>query len=465
MMNAEVREATERPISRAFGVVFPKADQIAKLSPADQMVAQLLAEESGVPSPVRIVREASTPRYDGGRVIYVEDSAPGRPLGDGDTLLGDTSKGDPVGIDLAKLLDGRLLVQGTSGAGKSWTLRRLIEQTHGRIQQIVIDPEGEFRSIADKFGHLHIEAHRLDSAALAQLGAKVRAHRVSVLLDMSELDREGQMMAVAAFFRALIDAPRAHWHPCLIFVDEAHLFAPFGGQSVAPNSVRKAAIGAVTDLMSRGRKRGLCGVLATQRLARLAKSVASEMHNFLVGLNTLDLDIRRAAETIGWDSRRAFERLPGLNPGDFIAVGPAFSMSPVGFRVGAVETQHRGARPEISAPEDLAPEKAAELLDIDSLMAATEADEAVRDENALVPGLKAVRAFIRDPAFPFAGRIFGELAAISPDGARLYGMADALEAAPADVSAAIALLDQFGALEFLGDGDDRTVRVEKAMRA
>ena len=42
------------------------------------------------------------------------------------------------------------------------------------------------------------------------------------------------------------------------------------------DAVRKAATGAIVDLMSRG-KRELTGVLATWRLARLSKSVVSEV--------------------------------------------------------------------------------------------------------------------------------------------------------------------------------------------
>nr|WP_295468883.1 DUF87 domain-containing protein [Mesorhizobium sp.] len=361
-----------------------------------------------------------------------------------DVDLGTTELGETIGLDLARLLDGRMLVQGASGAGKSWTLRRLIEQTAGRVQQIIVDPEGEFRSISEAYGHFHVEAHKLDIAALAVLAARVRAHRISVLLDMSELDREGQLQAIAAFFEALVNAPRAHWHACLVFVDEAHLFAPFGGQSSAATSVRRSAIGAVVDLMSRGRKRGLAGVLATQRLARLAKSVASEMHNFLVGMNTLDLDIRRAAETIGWDASKAFDRLPMLEPGDFVAVGPAFSRSPVVLRVGGVVTHHRGA-------------------DLNSLMDATVVDDTLRDENALLPGLKAVRAFIRDPAFPVAGRLLAELRTLQPDRASIADIAPGLSISPTEAAAAITLLDQFGALEFMGDGDGRAIRIEKGM--
>lgn len=246
-----------------------------------------------------------------------------------DIVVGEADTGGAVGIDLQKLLEGRLLVQGSSGAGKSWTLRRLVEQTAERVQQVIIDPEGEFTAIAAAYGHLRVEAHRLDPASLMRLARRVREHRLSVVVDLSDLPRESQMSAAAGLLEGLVESPAEHWHTTLVVIDEAHLLAPFGGHSHAPPSVRNASIAAVTDLMSRGRKRGLAGVLATQRLTRLAKSVTSEAQNFLIGLNTLDLDVRRAAETIGWGFRRASDRLPLLQPGDFVAVGPAFSRAPV----------------------------------------------------------------------------------------------------------------------------------------
>ena len=398
-------------------------------------------------------------------VAIVNPAAKPRPtmpqLRPGDIHLGDAETGEQIGIEPAKLIDGRLLIQGASGAGKSWTLRRLLEQTAATLQQIVIDPEGEFRSLAEKFGHAIIDAARLDPAGVAEAARRVREHRLSVLLDLSDLDREGQMQAVAAFISALIEAPREQWTPALVAIDEAHLFAPFGGQAAESSSVRKAAIAAVTDLMSRGRKRGLAGVLATQRLARLAKSVASEVHSFLIGLNTLDLDIRRAAETIGWDARKAFDRLPMLEPGDFVASGPAFSRSPAVVRVGAIVTAHRGAAPSIASRQVIAPQDAAQLLDIDGLAEASARDKETRGD--ITPGLKAVRAFIRDPAFELSGRIFGALLPLRPDGAAINDLPAYFGASPDEVFAAIALLDLHGAVEIDGEGAARAVRIAKGM--
>lgn len=379
-----------------------------------------------------------------------------------DVLIGNAETGAQIGIDVAKLMEGRLLIQGASGAGKSWTLRRLLEQTRGQVQQIVIDPEGEFKQLAAKLGLLYLEGHKLDMATLALVATRAREHRASLVLDLSELDRDDQMKSMTAFVTALISAPRENWHPTLVAIDEAHLFAPFGGYTEA-TSVRKASIAAVTDLMSRGRKRGLAGVLATQRLARLAKSVVSEALNFMVGLNTLDLDIRRASETIGWDARKGFDRLPMLSPGDFVAVGPAFSLSPVVLKVGAVETFHIGAAPKLHAPKDLPPGDAARLLNLDELIAASAADKQLTEDVA-PNGARQIRQFIREPAFADAGRIWGALVKLSPEGARVSDLCKHLNRTKQQIADALALLDRYNVIEFMGEGDALAARIEKGMR-
>ena len=52
------------------------------------------------------------------------------------------SLGPGIDIDVPQLIKSRLLVQANSGGGKSFTLRRLCEQTYGRCQHIIIDPDG-----------------------------------------------------------------------------------------------------------------------------------------------------------------------------------------------------------------------------------------------------------------------------------------------------------------------------------
>src|SRR3990167_5866181 len=67
-------------------------------------------------------------------------------------ILGhEVSTGKKISIDLNKIIEGRMLIQANSGAGKSYALRKFIEITHGKVQQIIIDVEGEFASLREKY--------------------------------------------------------------------------------------------------------------------------------------------------------------------------------------------------------------------------------------------------------------------------------------------------------------------------
>jgi hypothetical protein len=261
-------------------------------------------------------------------------------------------------MDLEELLATRLLVQGNSGSGKSHLLRRLLEQSAPWVQQCIIDPEGDFVTLSDKFGHLVVDATRTE-AELTRIANRVRQHRVSVVLNLEGLDAEQQMRAAAAFLGGMFDADRDYWYPVLVVVDEAQLFAPAAAGEVS-DEARKLSLGAMTNLMCRGRKRGLAGVIATQRLAKLAKNVAAEASNFLMGRTFLDIDMARAADLLGMDRRQA-EQFRDLQRGHFVALGPAISRRPLPIVIGSVETSARSTSPKLTPLPD-APVDAADLI-------------------------------------------------------------------------------------------------------
>ena len=282
--------------------------------------------------------------------------------------MGTASGGGAAGLDLEELLATRLLVQGNSGSGKSHLLRRLLEQSATLVQQIVIDPEGDFVTLADKFGHLVVDAARTE-AELTRIAGRVRQHRVSAVLNLEGLDVEQQMRCAAAFLGGLFDAERDHWYPALVVVDEAQLFAPAVAGEVS-DEARKLSLGAMTNLMCRGRKRGLAGVIATQRLAKLAKNVAAEASNFLMGRTFLDIDMARAADLLGMERRQA-EMFRDLARGHFVALGPALSRRPLPVVIGAVTTQAQSANPRLEPlPETPA--------DVEALIFSASAEETAR---------------------------------------------------------------------------------------
>ncbi|GLQ56914.1 ATP-binding protein [Devosia nitrariae] len=275
-----------------------------------------------------------------------------------DIDMGAAPDGRAALMDLEELLATRLLVQGNSGSGKSHLLRRLLEQSAQWVQQCVIDPEGDFVTLADRFGHVVVDAARTENE-LTRIAGRIRQHRVSVVLNLEGLDVEQQMRAAAAFLGGMFDADRDFWYPVLVVVDEAQLFAPAAAGEVS-DEARKLSLGAMTNLMCRGRKRGLAGVIATQRLAKLAKNVAAEASNFLMGRTFLDIDMARAADLLGMDRRQA-EQFRDLERGRFVALGPAVARRPLPVVIGPVETSARSTSPKLT-PLPEAPADAQELI-------------------------------------------------------------------------------------------------------
>ncbi|RWE29112.1 MAG: ATP-binding protein [Mesorhizobium sp.] len=274
--------------------------------------------------------------------------------------MGHTTAGAPAKLDLEELLATRLLVQGNSGSGKSHLLRRLLEQSAPWVQQTIIDPEGDFVSLGECYGHLVIDAEEHTERGLQAAGERARIHRVSTVLNLEGLDAENQMRRAAAFLGGLFEVARDHWYPMLVVVDEAQLFAPAVAGEVS-DEARKLSLGAMTNLMCRGRKRGLAGIIATQRLAKLAKNVAAEASNFLMGRTFLDIDMARAADLLGMERRQA-EAFRDLERGQFMALGPALSRRPLGLRIGPTDTSPRNGTPRLMPLPEAALEDARAII-------------------------------------------------------------------------------------------------------
>src|SRR5260370_4432259 len=242
---------------------------------------------------------------------------------------------EKTSIDLPALLDTRLLIQANSGGGKSWLLRRILEQSHGKVQHIIIDLEGEFATLREKLDY--VLAGRdgdtpADPKSAALLARKLLELNVSAIIDLYELHYQDRKHFVRLFLESMNNAPKDLWHPCLVVIDEAHKFCPEKEQSEASS--------AVIDLATLGRKRGYCAILATQRLSKLNKDAAAECNNKLIGRTTLDVDMKRASEELGFTSQEQAMRLRNLAAGEFFAFGPAISPEAIQVAIGSVQTTH-----------------------------------------------------------------------------------------------------------------------------
>lgn len=374
--------------------------------------------------------------------------------------IGQRADGVWLEIDLEKLIAGRMLVQGSSGAGKSQTLRRIVEEAFEYVTTIVVDPEGEFDNLAEHIGATTLRAAELASDGLTSVAWASRRHSLPLHLDLSDLAPDERIVKASAFFAGLLGTSKeAPGSTVLVVVDEAHLLAPHIAGSARDAETRRLGVSTLTELCSRGRKRGIGTILATQRLAKLAASVTSELHNSLIGLNVFDRDVARAADRLGFSAADA-ERLKRLSPGEFYALGPALNWRPFLAKIGETATSHTAATPHLSGPCDFDPEKAGQLLGL----------EALRETGARAASTTPLRggrvldSFLLDPAASAATRIIEALRPIAPNAATVADLARHLGVERDQADAALDLLSRIGAVDTMPRGDNRIARLASRLR-
>ena len=292
--------------------------------------------------------------------------------------------GEDLECDLDSLVETRLLVQAGSGAGKSHFLRRLLEQTFGKIQHLVIDTEGEFATLRERFDYVLAAKEGGDTAAEPRIAPllirRLLELQASAILDISELKPAARVEFVRRVAETLVDVPRKFWNPLLLVIDEAQIFCPQKGDAASMN--------AINDLMGRARKRNFCPVLATLRLSMLHKDSAMLCQNKLIG-QSMEVDAKRAADELGLAGRDRWRQLMTLERGHFYAFGPAISRVVTKVVVGDTLTKPppRGAR---SMPPPVAPEKVRLLLpQLADLPAEAEAErESIQALKGQVTGLR-----------------------------------------------------------------------------
>ena len=245
-----------------------------------------------------------------------------------------------ITLDLNILLRTRLLVQANSGGGKSWLLRRLAEQLFGKVQVIIIDPEGEFATLREKLGFVLVGQGGetpADVRSAEMVARRLLELRASAVCDLYEMKESERHTWVKLFLDALINSPKKLWHPMVLILDEASDFCPEGkaGDSEASK--------AVSSFSRKGRKRGFCAVMATQSLATLDKKTSRHLHNRLIGPTFEDVDIERSIDLLSipaCDKKEFSHDIRTMEPGSFYAFGRAISKVRVLLEVGPVSTTH-----------------------------------------------------------------------------------------------------------------------------
>jgi len=166
------------------------------------------------------------------------------------------------------------------GAGKTYSAAVVVEEVIGAGHPaVIIDPLGVWwglRSSADGseaglpvviFGGEHADLP-LEEGSGALIAEAIVKGRFPAILDLSLMSKSAARRFNADFLETLYQLNR---DPLLLVVDEADLLAP---QRTTLDTAR--VLGAMEDVVRRGRVRGLGCVLITQRPAVLNKDVLSQ---------------------------------------------------------------------------------------------------------------------------------------------------------------------------------------------
>lgn len=239
-------------------------------------------------------------------------------------------------IDLNKLIDSRALIFANSGAGKSYLVRKILEESHGKVMAIVLDIEGEFKTLREGYDDFLLIGEQgdvpLNIRAVQLLPKKLLELNISTIIDISELKRHDRILYVKKFLETLMELPREYWKPCLVILDEIH--------NLAGQQEKQESTYAVIDLATRGRKRGFCLIGATQRISKLHKDVVAELNNYMAGRTSLDIDMKRTADILGFTTKQDMLSLRNLDDGEFYVFGTAISKVIEKEKVAKSRTTH-----------------------------------------------------------------------------------------------------------------------------
>jgi len=187
------------------------------------------------------------------------------------------------------------------GAGKTYAASVLVEEMlEAKLQVVVLDPMGAWyglRSSVDGkspgypiaiLGGEHADVP-LEPAGGHLAADLVVDERLSAIIDLSAFSKNEWRRFVADFLGRLYNRNRDAMH---VVLEEADLFAPEGKLQRAGD---EQMLGAVYDLVRRGRGRGIGSTLITQRSASISKEVLTQAE-ILIALRTTGPHDRKAIE-------------------------------------------------------------------------------------------------------------------------------------------------------------------------
>ncbi len=288
----------------------------------------------------------------------VEEVPPTRPR----LFLGYGKDGSRFGIDPADFEKdgGRDAIFASSGMGKSYLTGLFVEQTiecGGLVY--VIDPEGEYHTLAERYpvlivGGRHancglsldpqeVDGEIVDNTGdFRRLAETVLSEGLSVVFDLSERSEQNQQEAFIRIVGSLFSSMDSEElrRPIKLVVEEARIFAPQQSSNLAKID-GQTSLSILQHVATRGRKRGLDLLTATQRPAAISKDVISQCNRWWLGGVKSSRDCH-ALKPFLLEAGVTPEQIRALKPGQFYYYAGGH---PVLIKTRRRKCRHAGSTP------------------------------------------------------------------------------------------------------------------------
>ncbi len=261
-----------------------------------------------------------------------------------------------VGVLPPSALDTRLAIVGTSGSGKTYAAKGLLERVMtggGRV--CVVDPLGVWWGLAKGadgaeppfpvavFGGARADVP-LQAGSGAALGRLIGREAMACVVDVSDFGSGAARRAFMTEFTAALH--EANTEPLHLVLDEADLWAP---QRTQPDGLE--LLGRMEEIVRRGRVRGFVPWLITQRPAVLHQDVLSQA-DVLVSMKLTSSQDRAAigrwieGQADRVEGRRILGALPQLRRGEGWVWAPGEGvLAPVSFpRISTLDSSQTPRR-------------------------------------------------------------------------------------------------------------------------
>lgn len=283
-------------------------------------------------------------------------------------------------IPLEAVIGEKIAILGVAGSGKTNSAAVVVEELLPHLPMTIVDIEGEYWGLKEKFNLIIIGKSdnvdiEVDASNAAQFATYSVERGVSMILDLSDYDKEQMSEFMLAYFEALWEATFKARRPYEVVLEEAHEWIPQGVRAPLKEILARFSL--------RGRKRGVGMIIISQRSARVDKDVLTQSRYYLLHRVFHPTDLGVYKEILPLNSRLVEEKVGSLQKGTALVLATNdISVAPIRLR----HTYHAGATPELDATQrtQIARADDSMLVELRKLLtAAPDKGDAAKDEKEL----------------------------------------------------------------------------------